>query len=436
MSETELPDKALSARIKRHIPSLLSYMASSGSLIMASAAQLVTFAILARYLGASEFGLFITIMAITSIAVHICGIGSSESLLRRVAQNKTQYPVMLGHNLILVAMSGTLLLFAGMIILPYWITFSPDPLTNYTSLFLYLVTNIVLLRLILLAEATYIGHNNFKAANISIVGFALARTCAAIAACMLFGVSTINGWAWWQFAVHLLVAVLYWFFLVRLGKPVFRIVREEIRLGFFFATPFIFRAIRQNIDLLLLGMLLSPAVIGSYGVARRIVDSSYLSIDAMSRLLYTRFAKLSANGIDKAWPLAQKAVLMALGISVFTSATLYLAAPYLPLIFGSEYQSMVYFTRVLCWVIIFYALWSVAVEVMGAAGKHGYRSAILNAGNILGAPVLAGATWLMPPTGTFISIYLIEICITISAWLVLIWLVRKASSANNTVSSV
>ncbi|MDR0253644.1 MAG: lipopolysaccharide biosynthesis protein [Brucellaceae bacterium] len=427
MSEPELPDNILSARIKRYIPSLLSYMASSGSLIMASAAQLVTFAILARFLGAAEFGMFITIMAITSIVVHVCGMGGAECLLRRVAQDNKIYPVMLGHNLILVGISGSILVALGMIILPYWISFSTDPATNRISLLLFLVTNILLLRLILLVEAVYIGHSDFKAANLSVVGFAFARTLAAVLACMVFSVDTINGWAWWQFLCHLLVAGAYWLWLARLGKPKFRIVREELKLGIFFATPFIFRAIRQNIDLLLLGLLLSPAVIGSYGVARRIVDSSYLNIDAMSRLLYPRFAKMSANGIDKAWPLAQKAALMALGIAVFTAAFIYFLAPYLPLIFGEEYQSMVYFTQVLCWVIIFYALWSVGVEVMGAAGEHGYRAAILNTGNILGAPVLALATWLMPPTGTFISIYLIEFSIALCTWLVLSKLVRKAA---------
>lgn len=425
MSDTELPDNRLSARIRRYIPSLLSYMASSGSLIMASAAQLVTFAILARFLGAAEFGMFITIMAITSIAVHVCGVGGAECLLRRVAQNDKMYPTMLGHNLILVSISGVLLIILGMVILPYWVEFSTDPVTNYTSLLLYLVTNIILLRLILLVEAVYIGHTNFKAANLSVVGFALARTLAAVLGSIVFGVSTINGWAWWQFFCHLLVALAYWLFLMRLGKPKFKLVREELKLGVFFATPFIFRAIRQNIDLLLLGLLLSPAVIGSYGVARRIVDSSYLNIDAMSRLLYPRFAKMSAGGIDKAWPLAKKAALMALGIAIFTATFIYFLAPYLPLIFGQEYQSMVYFTQVLCWVIIFYALWSVGVEVMGAAGEHGYRAAILNIGNLLGAPVLAFATWLMPPQGTFVSIYLIEFSIALSAWWVLSWLVRK-----------
>lgn len=426
MNKTELRDRRLPALISRYMPSLLSYIASSGSLIIASAAQLVTFAILARFLGSSEFGMLITIMAITSIAVHVCGFGGAECLLRRVAQDDKIYPTMLGHNLILVAISGILLIAAGMIILPYWVQFSPDPFTNLTSLFLYLVTNIILLRLILLAEAIYIGHTNFKAANLSVIGFAFARTLAAIFGCMLFGVSTINQWAWWQFFCHLLVALTYWLLLMKLGTPRFKLVRDELKLGVYFATPFIFRSIRQNIDLLLLGLLLSPAVIGSYGVARRIVDSSYLNIDAMSRLLYPRFAKLSTGGIDKAWPLAKNAALIALGIAIFTAGFIFFLAPYLPLIFGQDYQSMVYFTQILCWVIIFYALWSVAGEVMGAAGKHGYRAAILNIGNIIGAPILALATWMKPPEGTFISIYLIECSIAICAWWVLFWLVCKA----------
>lgn len=426
MNSSVPPRSSLYARIKNYIPALLSYMASSGSLIIASVAQLATFAILARFLGASEFGLFITIMAITSIAVHICGFGGAECLLRRVAQQNSMYRTMLGHNLILVGISGFTLVLAGMIILPFWIEFSADPATNLISLFLYLITNIVLLRLILLVEVIYIGHSNFKVANLCVVGFAFARTLAAILGCIVFGVSTINQWAWWQFFCHVLVLLAYWFFLIRLGKPHFKIVREELRLGAYFATPFIFRAIRQNIDLLLLGLLLSPALIGSYGVARRIVDSSYLNIDAMSRLLYPRFAKLSTNGIDKAWPLAQKATLMALGIAVFTAGFLYCLAPYLPLIFGQEYQSMIYFTQILCWIIIFYALWSVAVEVMGAAGEHAYRAAILNIGNILGAPILALATWIKPPQGTFMAIYFIDFAIALSAWWVLLWLIRKA----------
>lgn len=414
------------SKLRQYIPALVSYLASSGSLFAASVAQLLTFAILARSLGAYEFGMFITIMAVTSIAVHLCGLGGSESLVRRVAQNRDMYPVMLGHNLILITITSLPLLLLGVIILPLWIKLSPDLLTDRIILLVFLIANVPVMRLILLVEQIYIARSDFKAANISVVGFALARTAAAILACLVFNVTDVVNWAIWQLVCHLLVAVLYWYLLRTLGKPVFRLVREEIKLGLFFATPFIFRAIRQNIDLLLLGMLLSPTIIGSYGVARRIIDSSYMNIEAMNRLLYPRFAKLTTNGIDHAWPMAKKTTLIAILLGAITSLSVFIVAPYLPILFGQEYTSLVYFCQILCWTTILVAIWSIAVEVLGASGNHAYRASILNVGNIVGAPLLAFATWLIPPQGTFISIYLIELSIAVASWWVLYYLVKKS----------
>ncbi|MCE3544051.1 oligosaccharide flippase family protein, partial [Escherichia coli] len=89
------------AGLPRLLPMIMSYAASSGSLLIANAAQLVTFAILARSFGAVEFGVFVSVTAVTSIAVHLCGLGASECLVRRVARDHAMYPVMMGHNLIL-----------------------------------------------------------------------------------------------------------------------------------------------------------------------------------------------------------------------------------------------------------------------------------------------------------------------------------------------
>src|SRR5437868_13087856 len=100
--EDEVP-KSRALRFGRLMPMGLSYFASGGSLVMASAAQLITFAILARSLGVEQFGLFAAISAVTTVAVNICGLGATESMVRRVARDHRMYPVMLGHNLILTA---------------------------------------------------------------------------------------------------------------------------------------------------------------------------------------------------------------------------------------------------------------------------------------------------------------------------------------------
>lgn len=417
------------AQLRKLWPVIISYAASSGSLFAANLAQLLTFAILARFLGPHEFGMFISMMAVTAIANYICGIGAAECLVRRVAQDRAMYPAMLGHNLILILTTGAALVVLGILVLPIWMTLSPTTAGNLTGIFLMLVTNIVLLRLILLVEQIYIAHSDFVSANLSVVGFAVARTIAAALACLVFGVSDVVEWAAWQFACHVIVAVIYGYFLLRLGKPQFRIVREELRLGFLFATPFIFRAIRQNIDLLLLGMLMPTTVVGSYGVTRRIIDSSALSVEAMNRLVYPRMAVACAGGIHNGMSQIKKVLVAAILIGVVTSLSIFIIAPYLPILFGHEYDSLVSFTRILCWSTIFVALWAVSTDALGASGHHGYRAMILNVANILGAPLLAFATWMAPPTGTFASIYMIEIGIMIGSWAAVLYLVRRSRAA-------
>ncbi|WP_342027666.1 lipopolysaccharide biosynthesis protein [Paramesorhizobium deserti] len=409
---------------------ILSYAASSGSLVTANAAQLVTFAILARFFGADQFGVYVAFTAITSIAVHLCGLGANECLVRRVAQDHAIYPKMLGHNLILIAISSAVLITAGMIILPRWIELSPNPAVNLATILLMLVTNIVLVRLILLAEQIFIAHSRFADANKSVVGFAFARTGAAALACLGFGVSTVTQWAVWQFAAHVLVLLVYAWWLRKFGPPRYRIVRDEIRLGILFATPFIFRAVRQNVDLLMLGIVATPEVIGSYGVVRRITDSSYMTVDALNRLVYPGLARASTKGIHNVVDRSKKILIAGLGIGAVSAIAIFVLAPFLPILFGREYVSLESFSRILCWVVILVSMWAVATEALGAAGQHAFRAAILNTGNVLGAILIAFATWLAPPQGTFFSIYVIEGGIVIAAWIVLLRLARRSRRAS------
>ncbi|MFH7588204.1 hypothetical protein AB9R86_15560, partial [Oceanimonas smirnovii] len=74
------------------------------------------------------------------------------------------------------------------------------------------------------------------------------------------------------------------------------------------------RAIRSNVDLFVIGLFTPIETVGSYGVARRIMDSSYLSIDAFNRLIYPRFARASRDGLHLALPAAKRALAAALGL--------------------------------------------------------------------------------------------------------------------------
>lgn len=404
---------------------VMSYAASGGSLVIGSAAQLLTFAILARGLGVHEFSLFVALTAVANIAVHMCGLGAMECLVRRVARDRAIYPDMLGHNLILTAASGVVLVLAGAVALPFFFTLSQDPATNVAAITLMLVTNIVLVRVIVLSEQIFLAHSDFASANKVVVGFALARTVAAALACLVFGVASVAGWAWWQFACHVLVALACWAAVKRLGRPHYRLVREELPLGLYFSIPFILRAVRQNADMLILSLVATAEIVSSYSVARRMLESSYLSVEALNRLIYPGSAKASAAGLHHALPRVRKVLAAATVISIAAAVAVFVLAPVLPLLFGRDFVSLVSFVRILCWVVVPLAIWSVAMEALGASGHQGVRATVMGLGSLLGAGLAALATWYAPPTGTFVSFYVIEIAMVLASWGALLRLVRR-----------
>ncbi|MEP9373410.1 lipopolysaccharide biosynthesis protein [Mesorhizobium sp. KR1-2] len=404
---------------------IMSYAASGGSLVIASAAQLLTFAILARWLGVHEFSAFIAITAVANIAVHLCGLGAMECLVRRVARDRTMYPRMLGHNILLTAASGVVLLLLGAAVLPFFFTLSSDPATNVAVITLMLATNIIFVRIIVLTEQIFLAHSNFASANKVVVGFAVARTIAAALACIAFGVATVASWAVWQFVCHVLVAIGCWRTLKGLGRPSYGIVREELPLGLYFSVPFILGAARQNADLLVLNLVASAEVMSSYSVARRMLESSYLSVEALNRLIYPGSAKATVAGLHHAFERVCKVLFAATSISIAAAVAVFVLAPVLPYLFGKDYVSLVSFARILCWVVVPIAIWSVAMEALGASGHHPVRASVMGLGSVFGAALTAWATWYAPPNGTFISFYVIEIAMVIVSWSVFLRFVKR-----------
>lgn len=406
------------------LPMGLSYLASGGSLITSSAAQLLTFAILARSLGVEEFSYFVGLTAITAVAVQLCGLGAQEALVRRVARDRSLFASMLGHNIIMSGATGAMLVTLGLLALPAFFTLSADPWLNLGAIALYLLANIILTRVILFVEQAFIAHSMFAAANRNVVLYAGGRLLAAIAGCLVFGVDSLAEWAVWNFAAHVVIATISVASIRGLGRPQFCIMRDELRNGVLFCTPFVLRALRQNIDLLLLTAFTSAETVASYGVSRRMVDSGYLSVEALNRLLYPGSAAATTGGLRHGMARFRKAFLASLGISMFTALVLFIAAPLLPLLFGSEYVSLTSFARIVAFTIVLMAVYSTALEALGASGHQLQRAMVLNSAAVAGGAVVAFATWRFGINGTFVASYVVEAATAGFAWFMLLHLAR------------
>lgn len=411
--------------LSENLPAAALYVASTGSLMVGLCAQFVGFIVLARYLGAAQFGHLMAITAATSIALSISGLGTEEVLLRRCVREPTLYPELLGHSLILILISGSVLSIIAVLGLNVLVRLDAGPLRNVETLSIFVASNIILARGIVLTEFILIAQKKTMHANIVVAGFALARALAAIVGCVLFGVNRLETWALWHGGVHVVGTLACIAAIGGYGAPRWCILGEEIWRGIHGSTMQLVSNLSQNIDRLVLTTVVSPMTVGAYSVASNIVRSSLVTLLSFSRLVYSNLAIAGVNGAPATLKLAVKYLPIITGLGAANTIGLFVIAPFLPSLFGSEYGESVHYLILFCWLPILVAIQNIAYDALGAAEKHGVRALFYNITGIVGAGLIAGLTYFYGVNGAVVGIYLSLVVISVGLWLILIVLGQR-----------
>lgn len=412
-----------------------AYAGSFGSLIFGTLGQIASVLILARYLGAYQFGQLMTVVAVGQVGLNLCGIGAGEAMVRRVARDPAMYPRLLGHNLILVLGSGvviTAVLVAAIPLIFPDIWNLPNALL---TLVLLVASQVIGVRWVMMIDQIFLARGRYGTANLITAGNSLVRAGAAVLAFLVFGVTSLGEWAVWLFGAALL-AVLATLLLIRpFGRPVWQVIRSELPLGLSYSTPAFFLALRQNADLVSLGAFANPAIVGAYAFARRANDQAIVAIDALMRIVYPRLAVVGAEGAIKVVPHAIRYTFIAVALALATSMAVFLVAPLLPVILGDDFAPSVTLLQILCWVILVKAVQAVGYDSLGAIEQHRFRARIYNFGSVIAAGVIAGLTYLFGWQGTLAGVYAAEVGITAALWLALLAIRRREAGLSSNDSS-
>lgn len=417
------------AALRSRFPLAALYVASTSLLVAGTAAQLVSFVILARFLGVEQFGQLMAITAATHLGTHLCGLGAGEGMVRRVARNREDYSALLGHSIILVLATAAVLIVGLTVGISLLVTISADAARNTAIILMFAVSNVLMFRVVLLAEQIFIAQWRIPQANAVNVGFAMAKALTALAACVGFGVTTLEGWVYWHFGVHAIAAVICIAAVVPFGPPKLGLLRDELRLGIHFSTPWFFLTLRNNIDLLVLTVVASPAVVGAYSVVKRVVETSQVTSSSLNRLLYPRLSRAGKEGCHATLAVVMSYMVPIVAVAAATSAALYAVAPWVPLLVGDGFAASVDGIQILCWTLIIFAVKGAAFDALGAADMHAIRATVYNTGCVLGAGLIGlGAYFFLVP-GAFAAIYVTVTLIGVALWATLIALSRRHAAA-------
>jgi O-antigen/teichoic acid export membrane protein len=404
---------------------LAAYLASVLTLSIGFMGHALGFIIVARSLESSDIGHLAMITAASNLGAVWVELGVCEMARRRIGRDPSEYPAVLGHAAIVVLGFGSVIATALALIIAAFFHIDPSFEKSLAIAALIVPANVILFVFIGFAEQVIVAHENLGRANLINVGYGLSRIAVAGIACFGFGVSTLSAWAPWYLANYAVVCAACLVAIWAYGPPRWTVLWDEIPRGASMSVWGFLHVLRQNVDLMALSIVATPAFIGNYSVARRVLSAAAMVGLALDRVLYSRLVIVAREGVAAATRMVTKYAAYLSAPLLATSAAVFIAAPLVPEIFGAKYVDAAHVVRVLCGIIVAWSLQNLAFDALNASEKHGIRLLVSVAAAAVGCGMICGGAYLFGVDGMLIGVMSGELLITLALWSTLIWLARK-----------
>lgn len=333
------------------------------------------FVLLARKLGAVQFGVFMGGLALVRILVPFSGLGTANVMIRHVASSKDE---MLTHwgNAIGVTLVSGLLLTAGALL------FAVVTLPNDISVIMVLW---VALAELLLGRILQMIGQLYQASDVLVVTAAVdvAMAISRLTAAVFFRVSDRSTialeWSGWYLAASGLPTLLFLGWVIaQYGWPriTLRRWKETIREGVYFSFGTASKSAYSNLDKAMLSKLATLEDVGVYSAASRITAIASAPIEAILTASYAQFFRVGARGLLPACRLARKIMVFTSAYGVLVAVSTYLIAPLVPLALGRDYVGAAAALRFLALVPLIQSIYSPLADALTGSGFQSHRAGL------------------------------------------------------------
>jgi O-antigen/teichoic acid export membrane protein len=337
--------------------------------------QALYFTVIARSLGAENYGAFVGVVGLVGILLPFGTLGSGYLLIKNVARNKNQFQKYLGAALMTTSLSSSVLfavvVLAAHFLLPGAIPIRLVMLVAASDLFGMSITGI--------CGQAFQAFERFKwTATINVL-LSASRLAAAVLLVTLYHNPSALQWGSFYFgSTSILAMAALGMVFSRLGVPVFSISRTaaEFREGVYFSVSQSAQTIYNDIDKTMLAGLGTLQATGIYGAAYRLIDVSFAPVCSLQAAAYTNLFRIGLGGISATLRYARPLILRALGYAAFVSIALLAGAGIVPHILGGEYRLTVEALRWLSILPVLKVVHFFLSDALAGAGYQGLRTFI------------------------------------------------------------
>lgn len=354
--------------------------------------QAVYFILIARSLGAHGYGTFVGITAYVAILAPYTGLGSGNILIKNASRDPKCFRYYWGKTIFLITTTGLLLVLVAYLLSTYVLPPSIPPALIVSVT----LADLFFTRLLDVSAQAYQAFQRLARMSLLIVLPVFARLFAILLLLLTTHTPSPQQWGYY-YLVSTMISAIIGIILVNkeLGTPHYdkRIIFSEITEGIYFSISISSQNIYNDIDKTFLTRLSTMESAGIYAAAYRIIDVAFTPLRSLLYASYARFFQSGKSGIRGSIEFATKLFPYAAAYGLLSSLVLFLSAPILPYILGSEYAETVYALRWLSLLPFLKCIHYFAADTMTGAGYQGARSicqiitAVLNITLIL---------WLIP----------------------------------------
>jgi O-antigen/teichoic acid export membrane protein len=356
--------------------------------------QAVYFVMLARLLGATQYGIYAGAFAFTSIAAQYSSLGSGVVLIRYVSRERNVFAAYWGNILLTTSVVSAVVIAALYFLAPHL-------LNPYSAVLVPLagISNCFAAQLTAETGRVFQAFEQLRITALFNLLTSLLRTLVVMAMLVVLHHATAWRWAVASTIVTLIGAALaVGNVTVRFGWPKFeaKIFRKHVAEGLGYSFAGSTTVLYNDVDKTMLGHYGMNLANGIYTMAYRVVDIASVPISAINAASISQFFHRGRSGVAPAAELSTRLLTRAVPMSVVLSLAMFVAAPLIPWVVGQGFTQSVSALRWLCLIPVFRSMQTVSGAALTGAGFQSYRTlaqvvaAALNFGSNL---------WLIPAYG-------------------------------------
>jgi len=340
----------------------------------------VFYVLLARTLGAEEFGVFTGLLAFLGFFHPFLGFGYDDILIKNIVRDRSNFPQAFGLAILVYGMSGLILL-TGAIVVNEMLFHNPFPIL----LFLNVILAEFFFRIIEFFGRAFQGFERLNATSKTLITAGLFKLSAIILFSLGIGLDvedqTVMQWSWYYLAAGSAALLLTGIGTMNtLGMPSFHsrpvLYRFRFWEGFAFSISKTSNKIYSDVDKFMLLKLSTPYAAGVYSAAYQFIKVAYIPMQSILMAAYPRFFQKGYQGSVAVWSFIKKILVLTGSLGLFVSLAMYLAAPLAPLVLGEEYVETVAILRWMALVPLLQSLYVVFADALSGADLQKLRSTI------------------------------------------------------------